>query len=158
MYAYCAHQRVRGFSRRTIQRRTWALRLWAEYVEASGGLAAATVDQLETFLSRWAAATSRQAVRSDVRQFHRWAVERGTLHSDPTEKLPAPKLPRRAPTPIATHDVRRLIDTARGGDRLAIMLWAYAGLRASEIAGLRGEDIDLPARRLVVRGLSLIHI
>ena len=62
------------------------------------------------------------------------------------------KVPRRAATPIPADDVRRLLATVtRRRDQLCIMLAAYAGLRISEIAALRGEDVDLTNRLLVVR-------
>jgi integrase len=150
---YANHQRVRGFSRRTIDRRAWSLALWAEYLHLHQlGLADADLIVLTNFLARWPSAQSRYSVRSDVHQLYTWANRAGLLDCpDPTLLLEPPKLRRRAASPIPAPDVRRLIDSCNGRDRLILMLAAYAGLRISEIAALCGEDVDLAGRQLVVR-------
>jgi integrase len=147
--AYIDHQRVRGFSRRTVARRQWSLERWQRHV---GDLAAATVGDVETFLAGFPAAQSRYSIRSDLRLLYRFATARGWLPGDPTELLPAPRVPRRASTPIPAGDVRALLAGLAGVDRVAVMLAACAGLRVSEIAGVRGEHVDLVGRWLTVRG------
>jgi integrase/recombinase XerD len=153
---YAKHQRVRGFSRRTIERRRWSLTLWSAYlVDGGSSIERPDVDDLEGFLARWESPQSRQSIRSDLHMFYAWAIERDRLAVDPTDRLPAPRVPQRAATPIARDDVRRLVAgclTDRA--RLAVMLIAYAGLRPFEIGRLRGEDVHLDGRRpsLVVRG------
>jgi integrase/recombinase XerD len=147
------HQRVRGFSRRTIERRAWSLSLWVQYLHVhESGLGDAGELVLTSFLARWPSAQSRYSVRSDIHQLYVWANRSGVLRcADPTDGLEPPKLRRRAASPIAALDVRRLIDSTNGRDRLIVMLAAYAGLRISEISALRGEDVDLEGRQLVVR-------
>jgi integrase len=152
--AYSAHQRILGFSRRTITRRAWSLSQWGQHLADHGvDVATASVEHLEAFLSRWPSPQSRYSIRSDVHQLYKWAKRRGLLTcSDPTDELPAVKVPQRAATPIPSADVRQLIDMAPSSlDRLIVLLAAYAGLRVSEIAALRGEDVDLQGRQLVVR-------
>jgi integrase/recombinase XerD len=152
--AYSAHQRVLGFSPRTVRRRQWSLGRWGAYLDEHGATVdTATVELLEQFLAGWAAPSSRYSIRSDIHTLYTWARRRGLVAgADPTDDLPAVKVPRRAATPITPADVRRLIDGAASElDRLIVCLAAYAGLRVSEIAALRGEDVDLVGRCLVVR-------
>lgn len=146
--AFAAHQAVRGFSRKTIDRRTWSLSLLA----ATGPFAEQTATTIETFLSRWPSPQSRYSIRSDVHQFYKWALRRGHLAYDPTDDVDKPRLPKRVPTPVTPGDLQRVLVAAATRDQLvAIMLYAYAGLRASEIAALDMTDIDLEQRMIVVR-------
>jgi integrase len=56
---------------------------------------------------------------------------------------------RDIPTP---NEIKRMIEAAKGGKRHALLLVAaLAGLRASELRGLRWRDIDLRAGELNVR-------
>lgn len=149
---YTRHQRVRGFSRQTIRRRRWSLRSWTAYVAAQGvTIATADVGHVEGFIGRLEAPESRKAARSDLRQFYRWAIERGHLTANPVDKLPAPRVPERSASPVAVDDVRRLIASCRPRARLAVMLAAMAGLRVSEIAHLRAEDARIESRTIIVR-------
>jgi integrase/recombinase XerD len=146
--AFLAHQRVVGRARRTIERRAWSLGLWVEHLAG----AAATVELLETFLARFPAPQSRYSIRCDIHQLYRWLRRSLPDLVDPTEQLDPIKVPRRAASPIHADDVRRLLDGCVGADRLVILLAAHAGLRVSEIARVRGEDVDLERRWLTVLG------
>lgn len=150
---YTSHQHVLGFSRRTIDRRRWSLTHWERHCRTRGNrIDGATVDDLESFLARFPAPQSRYSVRSDLRGFYKWANQRGYLTcDDPTDSLPPARVPTRAATPISADDVRRMLDVGDPLDRLLVMLGAYAGLRISEMSKLRGDDIDIDGRLLVVR-------
>lgn len=146
--AFAAHQRVRGFSERTIDRRTWSLTKLA----AAGPFAAHTPASIELFLSRWPSAQSRYSIRSDCHQFYRWAIRRGLLEHDPTIDVDPPRLPARAATPITATQLHHAIDLASSQQRIAVMLAAYAGLRCSEIAHLDTDDVHRDRAVIVVRG------
>ena len=145
--AYAAHQRVRGFSPRTIDRRTWSL----EHFHAAGSFATHTAPTVELFLSRWPSAQSRYSVRSDVRQFYRWAIRRGELSHNPTDDVDPPTLPKRSATPLSTVDLMEAIRLGNTAQRRAIMLGAYAGLRCGEIAALQMADVHRDRGVIVVR-------
>ncbi|NUQ73801.1 MAG: site-specific integrase [Polyangiaceae bacterium] len=86
-----------------------------------------------------------------LRSILRFAVERKHL-----ERLPElPPLPRKADTELVTYtdeEVRKLLGACTcSRHRIAVLLICYAGLRTSEIRGLRGCDIDLHTRTLRVR-------
>lgn len=145
---FSAHQQVRGFSKRTVDRRRWSLGLLAR----TGAFSDHTAESIELFLARWPSAQSRYSVRSDVHQFYRWAIRRGLLQHDPTDAVDAPRLPKRAPTPLSSVDLMRVIAGVGSRDQLvAVMLAAYAGLRCSEIAALDMRDVHRDQRLLVVR-------
>lgn len=146
--AFVAHQQVRGFSPRTVNRRAWSLGKLA----AAGPLGEHTPESIEMFLAHWQSAQSRYSVRSDAHQFYRWAIRRHLLDYDPTLEVDAPRLPTRAATPIDLDDLRRAIDAANHDQRVAVMLGAYAGLRVSEIAALDAGDVHRRNGLLVVRG------
>jgi integrase/recombinase XerD len=149
---YGNHQRVRGFSARTIDRRSWSLALWAQHCHLCDvELGTARPLHVEQFLARWPSPQSRYSVRSDLHQFYAYAVRHELLGDDPTVGVPAPKLPRRCASPIDPADVARLIAASTGLDRLVLMLAACAGLRVSEIAAVDGTDVDLGHRVLTVR-------
>jgi integrase len=147
---FADYQRVRGFSPRSVDRRTWTLCRWLAHLDGRRLGDAGALDVVD-WLAAIPSAQSRYSLRSDLRQFYRWATRLGLLEVDPTDGTDPPRLPRRLPTPVTALDVARLLEVCTGVDRLLVMLGALAGLRVSEIANLHGEDIDLDARRLVVR-------
>lgn len=62
------------------------------------------------------------------------------------------KLPKRLPHAMSEEEIQKLIAAARTPRDLAILELGYAsGLRVSELANLRIEDVNLKARSLTVR-------
>jgi len=105
-------------------------------------------------------ATSRRTYAQDIRRFYRWAYAAGLLTADPLRAVHVP--PASLPAPRAPYlaDVRTLLASVHHDPRLRLMAWlAYGcGLRASEIAGLRVEDVedlDLANRRARVRSTGV---
>lgn len=145
--AFAAHQLVRGFSERTIERRNWSLGLLAD----AGPFAQHTPETIELFLSRWPAPQSRQSVRSDCHQLYKWAMRRQLLERDPTADVDPPKVPQRVATPLEPDDLRRAIRYAEGALLIAIMLGAFAGLRCGEISRLQHIDVRHAQGVLMVR-------
>ena len=144
---FAAHQQVRGFSPRTVERRNWSLTLFT----GTGHLAQQTPATVELFLSRFVAAQTRQSVLSDLRQFYAWAHRRGLLTANPTTDVDPIRVPRRAATPLSAEHLRLAINTAHGDLLRAIMLGAYAGLRMSEITTLDSANVYHDLGLIVVR-------
>lgn len=72
---------------------------------------------------------------------------------NPMLKVGAPRAPEREPRPIADSDVPKLLSARMWGTtRVMILLALLAGLRVHEIAKVRGEDFDLAANLLWVKG------
>ena len=78
---------------------------------------------------------------------------RVTLGRDwPMEQLPCARVPKRLPLVLTRDEVRTLLDAApRPRERVMLMAAYAAGLRASEVAGLRAGDVDSGRMLLTVR-------
>jgi integrase/recombinase XerD len=76
---------------------------------------------------------------------------RVTLVKDwPLEQLPCARVPKRLPVVLSRDEVRQFFVAARRLKGRAMLMTAYAGgLRASEVVGLRVEDID--SQRMLIR-------
>lgn len=81
----------------------------------------------------------------------RWAgaTEADPLRDAKTARDPVPAWEKRQP--YGEDDVRRLILFSAGDDRALVLLGAHAGLRVSEMLGLRWADVDVERRRILVR-------
>ena len=72
---------------------------------------------------------------------------------NPMVKVGTPRPPDREPRPVSDPDVVKLLQSRMwNSTRRMILLALLAGLRVHEIAKVRGEDFDLGARLLWVRG------
>jgi site-specific recombinase XerD len=130
-----------------------AFRRWAEV----------TADDLDAFLIDLHAQQLRRSTRygyaATIREFSAWLIARGKVLSNPARDLPLPRdatttLP---PAPLSESDVARFIaaiPTATAIDlrnRFHVTLLYGTGLRISESTNLDLADLDLSARRVVVR-------
>jgi integrase/recombinase XerD len=69
---------------------------------------------------------------------------------DVLERIPCPKQPKRLPVVLSLDEVARFFAALVGIKHRAILMTAYAaGLRLSEVIGLRVDDID--SKRMVIR-------
>ncbi|MCS6798341.1 MAG: site-specific tyrosine recombinase XerD [Myxococcota bacterium] len=120
---------------------------------------AATVAGHFVALSRAGLAARSQARHlSAIRGWYRWLLAERLVERDPTEALESPRIGRRLPRVLSHDQVLALLqapDRAQPrGLRDATMLHlAYAaGLRVSELVGLRTGDVDLETGFVSVRG------
>lgn len=98
---------------------------------------------------RWAAETRRSA-RSAFRGFYRWAHGSGYVDDDPGLELEAIRVPPGVPRPTPELVVAQTLAYSPPRVALMVLLAAYAGLRAAEIARVHADD--LVGDELVVRG------
>lgn len=136
---YARYQRSRGFSERTIDRRTATLKQFARLV-APAGPDEATMEDVENFLASKSSARTRHAYRSDLRTFYKWAIRRRLVTNDPTALIDPIKVPKSLPRPLH-GDLEGLLLVGRIETRRMVALGLYAGLRCAEIAALDGADI-----------------
>lgn len=127
------------------QRRNVLLRL-ARFLDTD--LLQITAEQIAAFRERPTRSgqprvAATQAVElSHLRAFYAWAVVYEELiEHDPTIKIPRPRTLRNLPHPIPEDQLALVLAEAPERIRPWYLLAAYAGLRACEIAPLRGEDI-----------------
>lgn len=97
----------------------------------------------------WAPETRRSA-RAVFRGFYRWAFGEGLVEADPALALEGVRVPAGIPRPTPEHLVERLLRHPDDRIGLMVMLAAWAGLRASEIARVHAED--LVGDELVIKG------
>jgi integrase/recombinase XerD len=97
---------------------------------------------------RYAPSSIARAVAA-VRSFHRFCVEEGLVHSDPSEDIGGPRVPQGIPKALSEDEVVALLGAFPGDDPRAlrdraILETLYAGgLRISELVGLERGDLDL---------------
>lgn len=144
------YQRMQGYSTNTVNRRRWTLRRFHATLEGRQ-LAEATRTDVEAFLAPIPAASSRQALLSDLRTFYEFAVERELMPDNPTNGMKAPKVKRRDPRPVSLDQVIAAVAGADQRTRLMVMLAAFAGLRVSEIGKLRVADVNYDRNVIEVR-------
>jgi integrase/recombinase XerD len=148
----------RRYARNTIAAYYTDLSLLATHLRAQSGQtppswAAVTPDTLDTYLetlrqSGCIASTIARKVVS-IRTFFRYLVSIGAMRLNPAAGLAAPPIERQPAAPLPESDVGRLRRAPSGGapkalrDRALLELLCSSGLRVSEIAALRLEDVDL---------------
>lgn len=97
--------------------------------------------------------TTAHTYHTHLHAYFKWLVLVGLREDDPTVRVPAPKRVRGTPRPITATEAARLLETVnRRKTRMMIMLAMFAGLRAHEIAKVRGEDVDLDEQTIIVTG------
>lgn len=99
---------------------------------------------------------TRRSYVSQVTCYYRWLLAEGHVPADPSRVLVRPHVPRRRPRAFPEAALARALAVVPPVVRVWLALAAYAGLRASEIAGLRREDIldylPRPVLRVVGKG------
>lgn len=99
-------------------------------------------ETVDSFLNRRTIGPQARANEiSHLKGFYRWCVDEELLEIDPTARIKRPKLARGLPRPMPQNDFEMALKLAPERIRPWLCLAAYAGLRACEIAQLRGEDI-----------------
>jgi integrase/recombinase XerC len=80
---------------------------------------------------------------SHVRAFYDWAVKQKLITANPVIDVPVPKLPRRHPRPITETELMHALEHAPSRIRVWLVLAAWCGLRAKEVALLQADSIRL---------------
>lgn len=140
------------------------------FLETSGvpSLEAVKTPVLRAFLAdeatRRPAASSQARTVAALKCFFRFCVENEYLERDPALVLRTPKKREALPDVLDQRELQRLLRVPssegvwervhpgkRERDRLLLALFAYAGLRRSELLGLDWDDVDLGRRLIRVR-------
>jgi integrase len=98
--------------------------------------------------------TIRNIVDATFRALYRDARREGLVTGDPFASLDWPRLQRRAPDPYTEEERNQLLDCFRSRKRqyyLFVLSAFWTGARPSELVGLRWNDVDLRAGKLLVR-------
>lgn len=135
---YATWLRSWGASPKTVEARTVVARSRLK----EWGIPGFTVENVQTWLarpdlSRW----SRSTYHAHMKDLCAWLVATGHLSDNPMQDVRTPKRPSSLPRPLSEPEVARVLSVATGNRRTWIMLALLAGLRAHEIAKIRGEDV-----------------
>jgi site-specific recombinase XerD len=134
------HCKRKALRPRTIQARHDSLIRLREWCKAP--LLTIDRDAIEDYLDAQPHDKTRAVYLSHIRSFYRWAYDEEVIDHDPTRKVVGPKVARGLPHPISEADLDRALSSACAPEvRAWLMVAAYAGLRACEIAVMRAEHI-----------------
>ena len=100
---------------------------------------------------------SLQRLLSAVRSLYRWMLREGLAEHNPATPVRAPKSPRHLPATIDADSIGQLLDIPCDTplairDKAIMELFYSSGLRLSELAELRWEQLDLASGMVTVTG------
>lgn len=72
-----------------------------------------------------------------------WLMATGRIAANPMPDVRKSRRPKKRPRPLSEVDVARVLSVVEGPTRDWIMLALLAGMRAGEIARIRGEDVTV---------------
>jgi integrase/recombinase XerC len=138
--AHLAWMRQEGLAESTIDKRRRVL------ARVSAFTGAPVWDATEHQLADWRAGLTAgpDAIAADlsqVREFFRWLQLEGLRDDNPARRLARPKLARRLPRPIPDDQLLCALQLAPPRIRPWLVLAAWMGFRAKEIALLRRERV-----------------
>ena len=159
-HAWLAHLRAEGRSVKTLydrERNLFAIvmpQLAELGVNDPARITSRVLDQLAVALSEGGRTPSTVATYlRDVKSFLRWLTAEGDLERTPA--VPKVSQPLRHPEVLTESEYRHLVAVAErqhARDALIVRVMGEAGLRASEVTGLREEDLlELPGGRYQLR-------
>ena len=144
-----------GHAANTIESYLRDLRRFVAWADAHGAADPATVTRklLREFVFALkdlglSAATIRRQV-SAIRTYYRFLLGEGTVDHDPSDRLEMPRRGRKLPDVLSVPEVESLLAAPRADeplawrDRALLELGYGAGLRASELCGLRVSQLLL---------------
>ena len=100
---------------------------------------------------------SLQRLLSAIRSFYKWMLREGLAQHNPATPVRAPKSPRHLPATLDADTIAQLLDIPCDTplairDKAIMELFYSSGLRLSELATLRWEQVDLASGMVTVTG------
>ncbi|MEF3405779.1 tyrosine-type recombinase/integrase [Agromyces sp. CCNWLW203] len=93
---------------------------------------------------------TKRLMRSAYRGVHAFLQDEGYRSDNPAERLPKQRVPRREAHPVSTAELQTLLmSSIHQRTRLYVLLYAYQGMRAAEIAAVSSGSIDWQRRRIL---------
>lgn len=154
----------KALSKNTLEAYARDIGLYSAYLEKKKiAIDEAVSDDITDFL--WAEKEKGKSAASliryieSLRQMYRFLSSEGHIKDNPTATLDLPKKPERLPKVLSVNDVTRLLTPPEGGRKItalrdiaAFELMYAAGLRVSEVVGMKDADLDLNAAFVRVKG------
>lgn len=154
---------VRGVSANTREAYGRDLERWLQWLQQrgiapGGGSLADVLEFVGTERERGLSGRSVARLLSVLRSYYGYLQLEQGAEGDPTRDLDSPRIRRPLPSYLTMEEVEQLLDqpdtgTPRGVKDRAVLETLYAaGLRVSELTGLRVRDLDRRGRLLTCRG------
>ena len=147
-----------GLSKNTLESYRRDLVQFAAFLQKNPLLKATENDLIDFLSIRKGRASSAARMLSSLKRFYGWCLREGKIKTDPTLRLDPPKRVPRFPKNLSEADVEALLAapdvTAPLGmrDRTMFEVLYAAGLRVSELVGLKVFEVNLDAGVLRVLG------
>jgi integrase/recombinase XerD len=144
-------QRASRLSERTITERVALVALFAR----RAGVDPLTCgwEPIADFLAAQHSAGTAATYRGHLRAFYVYTAKVGIRADDPTVMLARPRPLRWLPHPVTDDELARVLaGSMYRRTRMMILLAAYEGLRAHEIAKIRGEDLHRTGLNVIGKG------
>lgn len=153
----------RALAPKTVETYIFAARSLVAYLTNAGKTAPeADLSDVTSFLvqGQVAGASARTVakVASSLRAFYRYLVLAGLAKENPARLLATPKISKRLPRVLDTGEVERILaacpedDVFGVRDRAIIEVMFSCGLRISEVADLRLDQVSIAEGMLIVMG------
>ena len=157
--AFEARLRVENYSLSTRQGYVPTVSDYVEFLHSESALEAdrPTIRRYMGYLDdRGKSKLSIDRALSALRKFYDYLVRDGLLDRSPLMLIQFKRPPSRIPDPLSEAEAERLIEAAEGPRDRALAELLYAtGCRASELTGMRVEDVNFPERTICVGGKGL---
>lgn len=147
---WAAYMRAQHCTERTIRERMIFIRSVLRHTNADA-LTSIGKQDLIMFLGRPdLTGRTKQNYRSALHTFFTWMQDEGIRLDNPAARLPRPRVEPKEPNPVSTADIQAVLHSGIYGPTvMKVLLYSYQGLRASEIAAVRGEAIDWQAATIL---------
>lgn len=154
------YQRSQSIAETTIRNRAWLLHGFRKH--SGKPLIQAGLPELRAYLAREGVKPgTRRTERGALQAFYRWLLEDGYVTEDPTVKLKPVRVPRATARPFMRWQIEAMLASgAYYRTRVMILLGHLQGFRVSQIARVRGDDVDREAMmlRTVTKGSKVRHV
>jgi integrase/recombinase XerD len=132
--------RVNNCCANTVQDRVGVL---ADFARTHPSFPDVTPGQITNWLGREGYAQwTRGAYFGHLRSYYTFAMSVGIVDVDPMLGMKRPKKGKSVPRPLTPEQVATVMAAARPNTAAWLTLGLFAGLRAHEIAKIRGEDVE----------------
>ena len=153
----------RGLSARTLTAYQRDLELFMQFLEAEEIDRPEQITQhhIRAFIAQrhrqGLGGKSLQRLLSAIRSLFRWMLREGLAEHNPAISVRAPKSPRHLPATMDADSIGQLLDISCDTplairDKAIMELFYSSGLRLSELATLRWEQLDLASGMVTVTG------
>jgi integrase/recombinase XerD len=140
---FADYQRAKSLAVTTIRNRHSILTTLAKRTQKP--FTSITIGDLRRHIGREGIAPgSMRTEQNAFGAFFAFLVEDGYRDDNPADRLPSVKVPRAMPRPFTREQIDAMLSSgAYTRTRAMILLGYYQGFRVSQIARVRGDDIDL---------------